>query len=520
MKSASENPQIDVAALQALLAEKEAEIASFKAQIDTRNAALRARDFLIEKLKHQLAGMRRHRFGSSSEAIDQLELTLEEEEIARAAETSVEDATVEAPASDSARRKPKRKPLPDHLPRNETLLVPGQACASCGGRLKRLGEDVTEELEYVPGRFIVNRIVRPRMACACCEKIQQAPLPSRPIERGRPGPGLLAHVLVSKYADHLPLYRQSQIYAREGIDLERSTLTDWVGKATALLEPLADLIGRHVRQGPALFADDTPVKMLSPGAKRTKTARAWAYVRDERPWNGQAPPCAWYQFTRDRKGQNPVSHLSGYKGWVHADGYSGFNGMFGPDKASEMACMAHVRRKFVDIYKSQGSAIAEEAIKRIADLYAVEKQARGRSAEARVILRQAEARQVFDDLEVWLREQLPKLSGKAPLAAAIRYALDRFPKARPYLENGVLELDNNAAERSMRPVGLGRKNYLFMGSEGGGKSAAIAYTLIETAKLNGVDPQAWLTDVLGRIAEHKITRLDELLPWRYAALAA
>jgi transposase len=513
MKLAPTNPQIDVATLQALLAKKEAEIAGFKTQ-------LRGRDFLIEKLRHQLAGMRRHRFGSSSEALDQLELTLEEEEIAQAAETPVEDAPGDTPVSGNGKRKPKRKPLPEHLPRNETVLSPGDACSDCGGRLKHLGEDVTEELEYVPGRFVVNRIVRPRMACSCCERFQQAPLPSRPIERGRPGPGLLAHVLVSKYCDHLPLYRQSQIYAREGIDLERSTLADWVGKITALLEPLANLIARYVRQGPALFADDTPVKMLSPGNKRTKTARAWAYVRDERPWNGPALPCAWYQFTPDRKGHHPVSHLSGYKGWVHADGYTGFNGVFGPDKASEMACMAHIRRKFVDIYKSQGSPIAEEAIKRIAELYTVEKLARGQSPEDRAALRQADAKPIFDDLEVWLRKQLPKLPRKSPLADAIRYALDRLPKARPYLDNGFLEIDNNAAERSMRPIGLGRKNYLFMGSEGGGKSAAIAYTLIETAKLNGVDPQAWLTDVLGRIADHKITKLNDLLPWSYAANAA
>lgn len=511
MKPAPENP-IDVAALQALLAKREAEIAGFKMQ-------LRGRDFLIEKLRHQLAGMRRHRFGSSSEALDQLELTLEEEEIAQAAETPVEDVA-EAPISDGAKRKPKRKPLPEHLPRNETVLSPRDACADCGGRLKHLGEDVTEELEYVPGRFVVNRIVRPRMACSCCETFQQAPLPSRPIERGRPGPGLLAHVLVSKYCDHLPLYRQSQIYAREGIELERSTLADWVGKITALLEPLANLIARYVRQGPALFADDTPVKMLSPGNKRTKTARAWAYVRDERPWNGPAPPCAWYQFTPDRKGHHPVSHLSGYKGWVHADGYTGFNGVFGPDKASEMACIAHIRRKFVDIYKSQGSPIAEEAIKRIAELYAVEKLARGQSPEDRAALRQADAKPIFDDVEVWLRKQLPKLPRKSPLADAIRYALDRLPKARPYLENGVLEADNNCAERAIKPVALGRKNWMFAGSEGGGKAMAIAYTLIETAKLNGVDPQAWLTDVLSRIADHMINRLDELLPWRYAANAA
>ena len=514
------NPQIDVSALQALLAEKEAEIAARDQHIAGFKAQLRGRDFLIEKLKHQLAGLRRHRFGSTSEALDQLELTLEEEEIARAAETAPDDTSAEVPAPDKAKQHPKRQPLPGHLPRNETILVPGDACRVCGGRLKPLGEDITEELEYVPGRFIVNRIVRPRMACSCCENIQQASLPSRPIERGRPGPGLLAHVLVSKYCDHLPLYRQSQIYAREGIDLERSTLADWVGKATALLKPLADAIGRHVRRGPALFADDTPVKMLSPGNKRTRTARAWAYVRDERPWNGQAPPCAWYQFTIDRKGGHPVGHLSGYTGWVHADGYSGFNGLFGESKASEMACMAHIRRKFVDVQQSQGSAIAEEAIKRIAKLYAVEKLARGKSPEERAVLRQEHAKPVFDDLEAWLRIQLPKISGKSPLAQAIRYALGRLPKARPYLENGVLEADNNSVERAMKPVAIGRKNWTFAGSEGGGKAMAIAYTLIETAKLNGVDPQAWLTDVLGRIADHKITRIDELLPWCYAAKPA
>ena len=368
----------------------------------------------------------------------------------------------------------------------------------------------------MPGRFVVNRFVRPRMACSCCEAILQAPLPSRPIERGRPGPGLLAHVLVSKYADHLPLYRQSQIYGREGIDLDRSTLADWVGKSTALLEPLAEAIGRHIRQGSALFADDTPVKMLAPGNKRTKTARVWAYVRDERPWAGPAPPGAWYQFTIDRKGEHPVRHLSEYKGWVHADGYAGFNGVFGEDRASEMACMAHIRRKFVDVQQSQGSAIAEEAIKRIAKIYGIEKEARGCSPTERVAIRQKKAKQIFDDLETWLHAQLPKISGKSPLAKAIRYALSRMSKTRPYLNNGFLELDNNTCERAIKPVAIGRKNWMFAGSQRGGKSMAIAFTLIETAKLNGVDPQAWLTDVLSRIADHKINQIDELLPWNYA----
>jgi transposase len=473
-------------------------------------ATVKSQALRIAMLEHQLAGHRRQRFGVSSETMDQLELKLEEEEIAAAAiAPTVSDDTVAAP-----KNKPKRKALPDSLPRNEEVLSPGDACGACGGKLKRLGEDVTEELEYVPGRFVVNRFVRPRMACACCEAICQAPLPSRPIERGRPGPGLLAHVLVNKYADHCPLYRQSQIFNREGIDLDRSTLSDWVGKSAALLEPLADAIGRYVQRGQAIFADDTPIKMQAKG--KCKTARIWTYVRDERPWAGDDPPAAWYQFTVDRKGEHPAKHLADYKGWMHADGYAGFNDLYRSGAVREVACMAHIRRKFTDLYQSEGSVIAEEAIKRIAGLYAVEKAARGQAPDARVRLRQARAKAIFDDLEVWLQAQLPKISGKSELAKAIRYALTRMKKLRPYLDHGFLELDNNSAERSMKPVALGRKNYLFVGSQGGGKSAAIAYSLIETAKLNGVDPQAWLTDVLGRIADHKITRLDELLPWRYA----
>lgn len=478
-------------------------------------AELKARDVKIAKLEHQLAGHRRQRFGATSETLDQLQLRLEEEEIAAAeAEPPAQDDAVEPKA------KPKRKPLPASLPRNEEVLCPGDACGVCGGTLKRLGDDVTEELEYVPGRFVVNRIVRPRMACSCCERIVQAPLPSRPIERGRPGPGLLAHVLVSKYADHCPLYRQSRIFEREGIDLDRSTLSDWVGKSAALLELLAEAIGRHVRAGPAIFADDTPLKMQAPGNGRAKMARIWTYVRDERPWLGQSPPATWYRFTVDRKGEHPVEHLSGYQGWMHADGYAGFNALYRSGAIEEVACMAHIRRKFIDLFQSQASGIAEEAIRRIAGLYGIEKKARNQRPEERVRLRQADAKPILDDLEAWLQAQVTKISGKSELAKAIRYALSQMKKLRPYLDHGVLEIDNNVAERAIKPVALGRKNYLFAGSEGGGKSTAIAYTLIETARLNGVDPQAWLTHVLARIADHKITRIDELLPWRYAATAA
>ena len=467
----------------------------------------------IEKLKHQLAGHRRHRFGAKSETADQLdlELRLEEEETA-AAQIAPPDGVNVA----EKKAKPKRKPLPLELPRFEEVLSPGEEC-TCGGKLRRIGEDVTEELEYVPGRFVVNRIVRPRMACSGCDTICQAPLPSRPIERGRPGPGLLAHVLVSKYADHLPLYRQSQIYAREGVDLDRSTLADWVGRSTALLEPLADAIGRHVRAGQAIFADDTPIKMQA--KQKCATARIWTYVRDERPWGGDDPPAAWYRFSTDREGKHPADHLKTFKGWMHADGYSGFNQLYKSGKIQEVACMAHVRRKFVDVFKSQNLNVAEEAIKRIAQLYKIEKVARGKPPEERARLRQKDAKPVFDNLETWLEAQLRRIPGKSELAKAIRYAIGRMPKMRAYLDQGHLELDNNTAERAMRPVALGRKNYLFVGSEGGGKAAAIAYTLIETAKLNGVDPQAWLTDVLSRIADQKITQLDDLMPWHHTVAA-
>ena len=469
----------------------------------------------IAKLEHELAGHRRQRFGSKSESLDQLQLRLEDEEIAAA-----RDAKPALPDPDGAEPESKpqgrsgRKPLPPELPRNEEVLSPGETCV-CGGRLRVLGEDVTEELEYVPGRFVVNRIVRPRLACGSCERIVQAPLPSRPIERGRPGPGLLAHVLVSKYADHCPLYRQSGIYAREGVDLDRSTLSDWVGRSTRLLEPLAEVVGRHVRAGPAIFADDTPVKMQA--KIKCKTGRIWTYVRDERPWNSQAPPAAWYRFSADRKGAHPADHLADFEGWMHADGYAGFNELYRGGGIQEVACMAHIRRKFIDLVQSQGSLIAEEAIRRIAALYAVEKAARGLAPEDRARLRQDRAKPVLDDLEAWLGLQLPKISGKSELAKAIRYALTRIKRLRPYLNHGI---DNNPAERAIKPVAIGRKNYLFVGSQGGGQAAAIAYSLIETAKLNGVDPQAWLSDVLGRIADHKINRLDELLPWTWREAAA
>ena len=504
--------------------------AKLKGLISQMDQEITSQAYQIEKLKAELHGHRKARFGSKSETIDQLAFDLQEDEEieAAAAEQKNETGSNDAEADETnkpAKRKHSRKPLPNHLDRRDEVLSPGEECNDCGGDLRQIGEDVTEELEYIPASFFVRRIIRPRMTCTCCETFVQSPLPSRPIERGRPGPGLLAHILVGKYCDHLPLDRQSKIFAREKIDLHRSTLTDWVGRCTALLEPLADHIGKLVKSGPGLFADDTPVKLQARPdkpenagnrkTKRIRTARLWSYVRDERPWQGQAPPCAWYKFSIDRKGEHPVDHLSGYKGTVHADGYAGFNGLFGEGKADEQACMVHVRRKFVDEFERTSAGIAESAIKQIAKLYDVEKQAKGKFPEERVALRQEKAKPIFDDLEVWLQAQLPKISGKTKLAEAIRYALKRMAKARAYLSDGRLELDNNICERSIRPIALGRKNYLFMGSVGGGNAAAIAYTLIETAKMNNVDPEAWLTWVLERVADHKINRLDELMPWHW-----
>ena len=341
-------------------------------------------------------------------------------------------------------------------------------------------------------------------------------MPSRPIHRGRPGPGLLAHILVSKYADHLPLYRQSQIFAREKVEIDRSTLAGWVGASARLLEPLADATSEHVRKGQAGFADDTTVQVQAPNTGKTKTGRFWAYVRDERPWQGGVSPAVHYLYSPSREGKYPTEHLKTYKGWMHADGYAGFNKLYEKGDVREMACMAHVRRKFFDIHKSKKSDVAAEVLKSIAELYKIEEMAREKPPNERREIRQIKAKPLFEDLQKYLEQELQACrSGKSILAKAIRYAMSRMKKMAGYLEYGFLELDNNTAERSIRPIAIGRKNYLFMGSDSGGKSAAIAYALIGTAQLCGIDPQAYLTYVLSRIADHKISKINELAPWHF-----
>jgi transposase len=344
----------------------------------------------------------------------------------------------------------------------------------------------------------------------------QAPAPNRPIERGLAGPGLLAHVLVSKYCDHLPLYRQSEIYARSGVELERSTLADWVGGSSELLEPLVEALRRYVLDARKLHADDTPVPVLSPGDGKTKTGRLWTYVRDDRPAGEEAPPAVWFAYSPDRRGEHPERHLRDFSGTLQADAYAGFNRLYQGNRIQEVACWAHVRRKFYDLQQAHASPIAAEALERIGALYAIEAEIRGRPAKQRREVRQARARPLLESLREWLELSLTRLSRKSETAVAIRYGLGLWPALTRYCEDGHLEVDNNAAERELRAVALGRKNFLFAGSDQGGERAAIIYSLIGSAKLNGLDPEAYLRTVLERIADHSINRIEELLPWNIA----
>jgi transposase len=386
-------------------------------------------------------------------------------------------------------------------------------CPACGGKLERLGEDVSEQLDYVPASFRVIRHVRPKFACTHCDTLVQADAPSRPIARGVAGAGLLAHVLVAKYADHLPLYRQSEMYAREGVDLSRSTLADWVGQCHTLLRPLVDELKRHVLAAEKLHADDTPVPVLAPGQGQTKTGRLWTYVRDDRASADDSPPAAWFAYSPNRRGEHPRAHLKEFEGILQADAFAGYAPLYASGKVREAACWAHVRRKFYDLHKAQASPLAGEALQYIGALYAIEHEIRGRPPDLRRAGRQARAKPLLDALQTWMQTTLRQLSKKSALAEAIRYALVRWEALVRYVDDGRIEIDNNAAERALRAVALGRKNYLFAGSDEGGERAAAIYSLIGTARLNGIDPEAYLRRVIGCIAEHPVNRVADLVPW-------
>jgi transposase len=495
--------------------------ASLRALILSQHEQLLWRDAEIEHLKLLLAKLRRMQFGRRSEKlawqIEQLELRLDELEASRT-EQETSPAVQPSVATETRRTKPARRSLPEHLPR-ETRKIPPKhtACPDCGGALKPLGEEVAEMLEWVPASFKVIRQVRPKLACGRCDKIVQAEAPSRPIARGMAGPGLLAHVLVSKYADHLPLYRQEEIYAREGVELDRATLADWVGGVSELLQPLIEALRQHVMSGEKLHADDTPVPVLAPGLGKTKLGRLWTYVRDDRSAGDQTPPAVWFAYTPDRKGEHPKTHLSSFAGTLQADAYAGFDQLYETGRIQEAACWAHVRRKFYDLHLAHKSPVAQEALRRIGELYAIEADIRGRQPEERRRVRVEHSRPLLESLKQWLEETLVKLSRKSETAQAVRYALGRWDALLRYVDDGRLEMDNNAAERALRVVALGRKNYLFAGSDRGGERAATIYSLIGTAKLNDTDPETYLREVLSRIADHPINRIEELLPWNLTA---
>ncbi|BBQ02415.1 transposase (plasmid) [Burkholderia sp. SFA1] len=499
---------------EAALRERDAQMLKLQETVNSQQVALASRAAEVEHLKLLIAKLRRMQFGRKSEKlnhqIEQLELRLEELEADEGA------APVEIPKTPRAVvEQAPRKPLPEHLPREIRTHLPESAgkCSECGGEMKSLGEDVAEQLEYVPASFRVIRHVRPKFACVCCDHIAQAPAPSRPIERSLAGPGLLAHVLVSKFADHVPLYRQSVIYAREGVALDRSLLAKWVGHAATLLQPLVETLRAHVMSATKLHADDTPVPVLAPGNGRTKTGRLWVYVRDDRASADMTPPAVWFAYTPDRKGIHPQQHLESFSGTLQADAYGGYQAIYESGRVTEAACWAHARRQFYELHAARPNALNTEALERIGALYRIEETIRGKPPDERRAYRQGHARPLLDEFHAWLTTMLATLSRKSDTSRAILYALNRWEAFTRYCDDGQLEIDNLPVERALRGVAIGRRNYLFAGADSGGERAAAIYSLIGTAKLNSLDPEAYLRFVLARIADHAINRVDELAPW-------
>jgi transposase len=502
--------------------------------IDALKHIIVCRDELIEQLSVELVRLRKWRFGNSSEKLAPVDgqrvLPLEEQapaanDVLDPERIPDQDSTQHEPAKPRGRRGSAARRgevpqgvLPEHLPRVTIRHEPESCtCPACGHGMRYLGEDVSEQLDWVPGYVRALRHVRPKHSCGNCTKIVQLPAPSRPIERGLPTPALLAHVLVSKYCDHAPMYRQSAIFRRLGVELSRSTLAGWSMAGAALAGPLVGAVGKYVLRPGKVHTDDTPVPVLDPGRGRTKTGRLWTYVRDDRPAGSRSPPAVWYRFSPNRKAIHPQTHLKGFTGILQADAYTGYEAIYADGTVLEAACMAHLRRKFYDVWKNDRSPIAAEAIHRIGELYRVERRIRGRQPEERRQARKAGSEALLAQLHDWMTTTLQRVSSKSSLAEAFRYGLVRWPSFARFIDDGRIEIDNNTAERSIRPLVLGRRNYLFAGSDAGGEAAANLYTLIGTAMLNGVEPYAYLKTVFERIAEHPINRIDELLPWNIAA---
>jgi transposase len=523
MATAADSLPTDLAAAHALILAQRVALAVAEAKAAAAESVAKSRALEIEQLKFQIAKLRQERYGQSSErsaVLEQLELKLSEleadaSEAEAAAQLAAERANITVASFE--RKKPARRELPAHLPRERIVYPSPCACPCCGGPLHKLGEDVTETLEMIPRQWKVIQHVREKFSCRSCEAITQPPAPSHPIARGRAGPWLLAHILFAKYGLHLPLNRQSATYAREGIDLDVSTLADWVGAAAATLMPLVSVIRAHVFAAERIHADDTTVPVWA--SPKCRTGRLWTYVRDDRPFGGRDPPAAVFFYSPDRGSQHPERHLAGYAGLMQADAYAGFNKLYEASRKGgpiiEAACWAHARRKFFDLARISKAPIALEAVARIDALFAIERDINGKPPAERARMRHERSLPLVADLETWLRAQRRKLSAKNEVAKAIQYSLNCWTALTRFLDDGRLCMSNNAAERGVRPVAVGRRNWTFAGSDEGGRRAAAIYTLIETCKLNDVDPQAWLADILARLPDHPARRIDELLPWNW-----
>lgn len=496
--------------------------------------ALKIAQLTIEKMKVELAYLRRMKYGRSSEKLEHAQLELVGGQVAQPevdprADAGEDDGLKSNVTSLDAQRKkrePKARPglrdLPAHLPRRTVVHTPqgGCGCTACGGGLREIGQDVSEVLDYEPGTFHVVRHVRPKLACAGCHTITQALAPTRPMDRCMAGAGLLTHIAVSKFADHVPLYRLCQIYARDGVEMSRSTITDMMANCASMLTPLAEAVGRYVLRAAKVHGDDTPIRALGGKGKKAHTGRLWVYVRDDRPSGDKAPAAVWFQYSPDRKGEHPARHLKHYRGILQADAYSGYNAIYQEGRILEAGCWSHARRKLWDIHVRQQrlpGTLAHQGLVRMGELFRIEAEVNGRSALRRRRMRQARTVPVLTELKSWMTETLAQVSAKSPMALAIGYSLSNWTALTAFVHDGRIDAHNNTAERALRGVAIGRKNYLHVGSDSGGRTAAVMYTLLGTARLNGINPQRYLRHVLERIAQHPSNRIDELLPWAVAA---
>jgi transposase len=506
----------DIEALRAMVLEQRASIAQMRQDMTER-------DLEIERLQAQIDKFKRMQFGRKSEKLDKqierLETELEEltgnRGVADARNARAGHGNASASTAVQGERT-SREALPEHLPREEHVLEPDPTCSECGGEMQPLGDDISEQLGRITAAFKVIRTIRRKKICSCCRHIAQPPAPSLPIQRSIAHASLLGDILVSKYADHQPLYRQSEIAARDQVNLDPASMGRWVGACEELCAPLTEALRRYTMAGTKIHADDTPIPVLAPGNKKTKTGRLWVYVRDDTRSGSTEPAAVWFAYSPNRQGIHPQRHLAGFKGILQADAYSGLNNLYVDGSIREAGCHAHARRKFYDIHVRTPSEATQKALDCIGELYSIEANIRGKPPAERLRVRLEKAKPLLDLYEAWLRVKLGTLWPKSEMAKAINYSLNQWAALKLYCDDGTLEIDNNIAENALRCVSLGRKNYLFAGSDSGGERAAAMYSLIGSCKINGIDPRAYLIYVLTHIADHPINRIDELLPWRAA----